>query len=221
MTLEVLTLTLKRYHITTKKGLLKTKAVIVATNGYTGVGSPWLQRRIIPIGSYMITTEPVSSELINRLTPTDRMLGDTRHLVVYYRASPDRKRIVFGGRVSLGEADPMVTGPRLHTEMTKIFPELKQTRISHSWVGFVGYTFDTLPHLGRNKGIYYAMGYCGSGVAMSGYLGMRIAQQLLGKQEGKTGFDNLKFQTRPFYTGNPWFLGASIMYYRWRDRLNY
>jgi hypothetical protein len=63
------------------------------------------------------------------------------------------------------------------------------------------------------------MGYCGSGVSMAGYLGTRVAQQLLGKAEGRTGLDGVTFQTRPLYTGNPWFLSASVAYYRWRDRL--
>ena len=91
----------------------------------------------------------------------------------------------------------------------------------NSWLGFVAYTFDTLPHLGEHDGIHYAMGYCGSGVGMGSYLGMRLGQRLLGSEQGRTGFDRLAFETRPLYTGKPWFLAASIMYYRWLDRLNF
>jgi glycine/D-amino acid oxidase-like deaminating enzyme len=158
---------------------------------------------------------------MDRLIPKDRMVGDTRKMVFYYRSSPDRQRILFGGRVSHAETNPLVSGPKLHARMVDIFPELAKTRISHSWVGFVGYTFDSLAHLGKNDGVHYAMGYCGSGVSMSCYLGMRIGQQLLGQPEGQTGFDGLNFQTRPMYTGTPWFLSASIQYYRWLDRLNF
>ena len=104
--------------------------------------------------------------------------------------------------------------------MTEIFPELSQTLISHSWNGFVGYTFDNLAHIGNHDGVHYSMGYCGSGVSMASYLGMRVGQQVLGLKEGQTGFDNLSFQTRPFYSGKPWFLSASIAYYRWLDGLN-
>jgi hypothetical protein len=57
-------------------------------------------------------------------------------------------------------------------------------------------------------------------VSMAGYLGKCIAQQLLGLKDGRTGIDDLSFQTRPLYTGNPWFLSASVMYYRWLDSLN-
>lgn len=208
------------FRVTTSKGSIWANEVIVASNGYTGSATPWLKRRIIPIGSYIIATEPLAAGQMDRLIPKDRMIGDTRRMVFYYRSSPDRQRILFGGRVSHAETNPLVSGPKLHANLVDIFPELAETRISHSWVGFVGYTFDSLAHLGKNDGVYYAMGYCGSGVSMSCYLGMRIGQQLLGQPQGRTGFDGLNFQTRPLYTGNPWFLSASIQYYRWLDGLN-
>jgi glycine/D-amino acid oxidase-like deaminating enzyme len=101
--------------------------------------------------------------------------------------------------------------------MVKVFPELSQVRISHSWSGLVAYTFDELMHVGLHDGLHYAMGYCGAGVGTSSYFGMRIGQQVLGLEQGRTELDGLAFQTRPFYTGNPWFLAPSVRYYRWRD----
>ena len=207
------------FNIRTGQGNLKARDVIVASNGYTGAASAWQRRRVIPIGSYIIATEPLGPELMARLMPTDRIISDTRKVVYYYRPSPDRSRILFGGRVSARETDPRVSGPKLRAELASLFPELSQTRISHSWAGFVAYTFDTLAHIGRHEGVYYAMGYCGSGVSMASYLGMRIGQQVLGLTEGRTAFDGLPFPTRPLYSGNPWFLGAIVEYYRWRDRI--
>ena len=84
-------------------------------------------------------------------------------------------------------------------------------------MGFVAYTFDELPHIGEYEGIHYAMGCCGSGVGMASYLGTRVAEKVLGLKEGDTAFDRLTFETRPFYTGKPWFLPATVAYYRWRD----
>jgi glycine/D-amino acid oxidase-like deaminating enzyme len=208
------------FRIATSRGEIQARNVIVATNGYTGTVTPWQRRRVIPIGSYIIATEPLSAPVLDRLMPTDRVHSDTRKVVCYHRPSPDRRRILYGGRVSFSETDPKVSGPKLHRELVRIFPELAETKISHSWVGFVGYTFDTLAHVGCHEGIHYAMGYCGSGVSMASYLGMRIGQQVLGSKEGQTGFDPIKFQTRPFYNGNPWFLSASVMYYRFLDSLN-
>ncbi|MCK6452799.1 MAG: FAD-binding oxidoreductase [Alphaproteobacteria bacterium] len=206
------------FAVDTPKGRVAVRDVIVATNGYTGALTPWLRRRVIPIGSYVIATEKLPRDLMARLMPRGRIVSDTRKVVYYYRAAPDGERIVFGGRVSHAETDPRRSGPLLLAELRRIFPELKETRISHSWCGFIAYTFDELAHLGRRDGLYYAMGYCGSGAGMAGYLGTRIGQQLLGLREGATAFDDLPFQTRPLYYGNPWFLAPSIMYYRWRDR---
>ncbi|WP_299849859.1 FAD-binding oxidoreductase [uncultured Roseovarius sp.] len=209
------------HDVTTTKGHIKARDVIVATNGYTENLTPWLHRRVIPIGSYVIATEPLEPDLVNRLFPKDRIASDTCKVIYYYRASPDRRRILFGGRVSAGETDPSVSGPRLHNDMCRIFPELRGVRISHSWMGTVAYTFDELAHIGEQDGIHYAMGYCGSGVSMASYLGMRVGQKVLGLKEGKTAFDDLPFPTRPLYNGKPWFLPPIVAWYRWRDRVQY
>lgn len=208
-----------RFRVTTARGTTSARDVVIATDGYTGPLAPWLQRRVIPIGSYVIATEPLPEQTVAQLIPRNRIVSDTRKVVFYYRAAPDRRRILFGGRVSLNETDPAISGPMLRTELVKIFPGLAKVRISHSWCGFVGYTFDELMHIGRHEGVHFATGYCGSGVGMGGYLGMRIGQQVLGLAEGRTAFDDLQFSTRPFYSGNPWFLAPSIRFYRWRDRL--
>jgi glycine/D-amino acid oxidase-like deaminating enzyme len=206
------------FHVDHARGSIAARNVVVATNGYTGTLTPWLRRRVIPIGSYIIATEPLPRETMARLMPKDRVVSDTRKVVFYYRASPDGQRILFGGRVSHNETNPRVSGPRLYADLVKIFPELASVRISHSWMGFVAYTFDHMMRAGLHEGVHYALGYCGSGVGMAGYLGMRIGQQVLGLKEGTTAFDNLPFDTRPLYYGNPWFLAPSIMYYRWCDK---
>ena len=207
-----------RYILSTSKGEVSARDVIIGTNGYTTDLTPWLQRRVIPIGSYVIATEELPTELVDTLFPTDRIASDTCKVVYYYRTSPDRKRIVFGGRVSARETNPLISGPALYEDMFRIFPELTGFKVSHSWSGTVAYTFDELAHTGVHKGVHYAMGYCGSGVSMASYLGMRLGQKVLGSKEGQTAFDDLSFPTRPFYTGNPWFLPATVAWYRWRDQ---
>ena len=209
----------KGFRVKTAKGEILARNVVIATNGYSGPLSPWHRRRVIPIGSYIIATEPKPADEMRRLIPNDRMVSDTRRVVFYYRLSPDHRSILFGGRVAYLESDPLVSAPRLHKCLTAIFPSLVQTRISHSWMGFVAYTFDTLPHLGEQDGVHYAMGYCGSGVSLASYFGMRIGQQVLGQAAGRTGLDNVPFQTRPLYSGNPWFLAPSVWWYQLLDKL--
>ncbi|MDA1076214.1 MAG: FAD-binding oxidoreductase [Proteobacteria bacterium] len=204
----------------TVKGVVKAGKVAVATNGYTGDVTPWLHRRVIPIGSYIIATEPFSETVAQEISPHNRVMSDSRKLVFYYRLSPDRRRMLFGGRVALKETDPLVSAPALHAAMGKIFPQLKAARISHSWLGFVAYTFDTLPHIGEHEGIHYAMGYCGSGVSLASYCGSIMGRRMSGQDQQGSVFEETTFQTRPLYSGDPWFLQPSVLYYKLRDRLN-
>ena len=207
--------------ITTQKGKVKARDVIIATNGYTSNLTPWLQKRVIPIGSYIISTEELDPVMVNELFPTNRIASDTCKVIYYYRTSPDRKRILFGGRVSATETNPLLSGPKLLKDLYRIFPQLEGIKISHSWTGTVAYTFDEMAHTGQHNGIYYSMGYCGSGVSMASYLGMRLGQKVLGLVEGKTAFDDLPFPTRPLYNGRPWFLPAVVSWYRMQDRIQY
>lgn len=207
-----------RFVLRTPGAPIRAREVIVATNGYGGGLVPWLRNRIIPIGSYMIATEPLEPGTVERLFPTGRVISDTCRVIYYFRASPDRRRVLFGGRVSARETDPRVSAPRLHAAMTRIFPELRETRVSHSWLGTVAYSFDSLAHCGVHHGIHYATSYCGSGISMASYLGMRTGQRVLGLKEGRTAFDDLPFPTRPLYFGKPWFLPAVVAFYAWRDR---
>ncbi|MFT7594581.1 MAG: glycine/D-amino acid oxidase-like deaminating enzyme [Paracoccaceae bacterium] len=206
------------FTVTTEKGQVTARDVIVATNGYTTNLTPWLQRRVIPIGSNIIATEPLPEPLVDRLFPTDRIASDTCKVVYYYRASPDRRRILFGGRVSAREIGADAGGAKLYQSMCRIFPELRDYGVTHSWSGTVAYTFDELAHTGVHDGVHYAMGYCGSGVSMAGYLGMRLGQKVLGLKDGQTAFDGLNNPTRPLYTGTPWFLPAAVAWYQWNDR---
>ncbi|MFI4891485.1 MAG: NAD(P)/FAD-dependent oxidoreductase [Steroidobacterales bacterium] len=207
------------FEAATALGRVRARQVLLATNGYSGALSPWHRRRVIPIGSYQIATEPLGQARLRDLLPQGRNFGDSRRVVVYFRPSPDGERLVFGGRAALAETDPLACVPRLRSMMTQIFPQLRSVSITHAWSGWVAYTFDTLPHLGRHDGVYYSMGYCGQGVPTAPYFGMRIAQQMLGLPAGTTALDGLPFPSRPYYHGRPWFLAASVLAYRALDAL--
>jgi glycine/D-amino acid oxidase-like deaminating enzyme len=205
------------YDVLTARGTVQAAQVLLATNGYSGTLSPWLRRRVIPIGSYQIATEVLGAERVRSLIPRGRNIVDSRRVVVYFRPSTDGQRIVFGGRAALAETDPLACVPRLRQMLELIFPQLKSVRVSHAWVGWVAYTFDTLPHLGRHEGIYYCMGYCGQGVPLAPYFGMRIGQQMIGDPQGRTALDGLAFPSRPYYRARPWFLAPSVLAYRVMD----
>jgi len=206
------------FEVATSKGKIQAGKVVIATTGYTGEVSSWQRRRIVPIGSYMLATEALDTELVQRLIPRDRIFSDSRKLVVYFRRSPDARRILFGGRVSVFESDPVKSAPALRAELLRIFPQLESAKLSHSWMGFVGFNFDYLPHLGEQDGLFYAMGYCGSGICLASYFGNRLGRQLLGETDARIAFNDIRFPTRPLYTGKPWFLASAVQYYQLRDR---
>ena len=134
--------------VSTKLGDVRASQVAICTNGYTGNAMPWFRRRLLPIRSAMIATEPLDVELMDRLMPTRRMYGDSRRVFAYYRPSPDGKRILFGGRAAGPGDRPEKNARDLRKMLLDVFPELEQTHITHSWSGFVAYTFDHSPHLG-------------------------------------------------------------------------
>ncbi len=203
--------------IKSSKGPIYSRDIVIATSGYTGNLTTWHKRRIIPVGSYIIATEPLAPDLATKLIPKNRVITDTCKLVVYYRLCPEGRRLIFGGRVSTHETDPVKGTPALHDELTARFPELADTRVTHAWMGFVGYTFGEMPHLGVRDGVHYSMGYCGSGVSLASYFGMRIGQQVLGLPEGQSPMERTSFESRAYYWGNPWFLAPALRYYRWKD----
>ncbi len=207
------------YRVTAGDRQVSADAVLVSTNGYTGPTTPWLRRRVIPLASCVIATEELDPDVISRLIVNDRSVNDTKRVLTYYRVSPDRKRILFGGRETFFTQDPLKSGARLRERLVQIYPELSKVRVTHSWTGMVAMTFDHFPHIGRRNGIYYAAGCNGSGVAMMSYLGYRIARTIAGGNE-PSALEDREFPTRPLYSGKTWFLPAVGAYYKTMDKLD-
>lgn len=207
------------FTLTTPRASLKARDVVVATNGYTGPATPALRRRVIPVTSYMIATAPLSPNLMATLMPKRRVLTDSNRLLCYFRPSPDNTRVLFGGRPAYTDIGPKRAAARLSRHMTRIFPELRNVELTHSWFGYIAYTFDRLPHVGERDGMHYAMGYCGSGVVMSTWLGRKAALRLLGQPEGQSAFAELNHPTSPVYYGKPWFLPLVQAWYQGADLL--
>ena len=205
------------FRLATPSGTVTARDVVVATNGYTPRATQPLRRRVIPVTSYMIATEPLSANLMATLMPKGRMLTDSNRLLCYFRPSPDNTRILFGGRPAYTEIGPEAAAQRLARYMTALFPDLRGVALSHSWSGFIAYTFDRLPHVGTRDGMHYAMGYCGAGVVMATWLGRKAALRLLGAAEGRSAFADIAHPARPFYTGRPWFLPLVQAWYQGAD----
>jgi glycine/D-amino acid oxidase-like deaminating enzyme len=203
--------------VETKRGALLAREVLVATNGYTDGVVPALRRRVIPIGSYIIATEPLPEDLARELSPTGRAYFDTRNFLSYWHVSADR-RMVFGGRVSFFPTTVDRTARLLHRRMLEVHPQLAGYRIEYSWGGKVALTMDRMPHIGRTGGVMYAMGYSGTGLVMSNWLGTRAAEWMGGGEP--PALAKLRFPIVPApYEGRPWFLPVVGEFFRLRDRL--
>ncbi|MCZ7661582.1 MAG: FAD-binding oxidoreductase [Thermoleophilia bacterium] len=207
------------FSVHTSQGALRSGAVLVASNGYTGYHAPgldpWLRRRIVPIGSHILATERLDAALATRLIPRGRMVFDTKNMLFYFRRSPDN-RILFGGRATFTPTSLETTSRILRQGMLAVFPELAQARIEHIWGGRVGFTFDLEPQLGVHDGIHYALGYCGHGVALGTLLGGSVARLIAGLPEDSP-FLTLPFPSNPAYRGRPWFLPLAGAWFRVLD----
>jgi glycine/D-amino acid oxidase-like deaminating enzyme len=202
----------------TSAGVLRAREVLAATNGYTPASLPALRRRVIPIGSYQISTAPLAPELAQRLIPRARVCSDTKNLLYYFRLSPDR-RMVFGGRATFTPIGIRRSAAILQAGMREVFPELAGAEVEFAWSGRVAYPLDHLPHAGVLGGVHYAMGYCGHGVALASYLGNIMGQVIAGSARvPDLGAET--FRSLPFYGGVPWFLPVVGGYYRIRDWLS-
>ena len=208
------------FTVHTTKGVVRANEVVIGTNGYTSSTTPWHQRRLVPLGSYIIATEELPVEHVESMFRNFCTMSNTQRILFYYRPSSDHRRVVFGGRASFRETDALTSSQQLYEYLCQVFPSLKGTRITHGWSGNVAFTFDHLPHMGMHEGMHYCMGCNGSGVQMMSFLGRQIALKIQGKTNRPCGFDDIPFSTRPFYRGDPsWALPALGNWYRLRDRL--
>ena len=202
--------------VSTPRGRISTGNILLATNGYSDRIVPSVRRRVIPIGSYIIATEPLSSELAHSAIPNRRMLIDSKNFLYYWRLSADN-RMVFGGRASFAPTTIPMARDWLYAAMTRVHPQLKGVKIEHAWGGLVGFTLDRMPHIGRMDGVTYALGYCGTGVAMSTYFGQLAADWIAGDELPACW--QRPFPSMPLYREKPWFLPAVGWYYRALDGL--
>ena len=197
------------------KQVVFAKKVIMATNGYTLNEFPWFKKRVFPVPSFLIATENIPSELIKELSPRGRMMVETRAKNSYFRNSPDGKKIIFGGRAAIKPISLDLAARRLKASLDDIWPQMKQFQISNVWTGNTGFSFNQIPHVGKHKGIYYAMGYSGSGTVLAAYLGAKVAYQALDDRRGLTGYSKTSLRKSSIHMfEKPYFLFIADFWYQ-------
>ena len=207
--------------VRTARGTVRADQVLIATSGYTGSLTPRLRRRTIPVGSFVVVTEPLSPETVQRLLPRDRMASDNKMLTYYFRITPD-DRLLFGGRARFALSSPdsdLKSAEILRQAMTTVFPYLASTRIDYTWGGLVDLTMDQMVHAGQHDGIHYSLGYSGHGVQMATHMGKQMALSMLGKPS-RNLWEQLPYRAVPGHFGPPWFLPIIGAYAKVVDRIN-
>ncbi len=208
------------FAVLTSRGNILAQNVLVATSGYTSAATPTLQKKIIPIGSFIIATERLPEAVARGLSPRNRMIFDSKHYLHYYRLTPDN-RMLFGGRAAFfPETKNTIqrSAEILRRDMVEVYPQLRDSKIEHAWGGTLDFCFDTMPHAGEAEGIYYALGYAGHGVAMATYLGTKLAEVMSGSKN-EIPYAAIPFPGAPLglYNGKPWFLPFAGAYYKVLD----
>jgi glycine/D-amino acid oxidase-like deaminating enzyme len=208
------------WNLTTSHGTVWARELFVGTSGYTGAATPALRKKIIPIGSYIITTEVLPEDLARELSPRNRMIYDSKNYIYYYRLTPDR-RMLFGGRAAFfPESGDSIrkSAEILRLGMIDVYPQLRDAKVEFVWGGTLDFAFDIMPHAGQMDGMYYAVGYAGHGVAMATYQGQLMAQRIAGEKPDNP-FDGIPFPGAPLglYNGHPWFLPFAGAYYKFLD----
>ena len=208
------------WKVVTSRGPLWAREVFVGTSGYTGSATRALQKRIIPIGSFIITTEILPEALARELSPRNRMIYDSKNYLYYYRLTPDR-RMLFGGRAAFfPENDQTVrrSAELLRRGMIDVYPQLRDAKVEYVWGGTLDFAFDIMPHAGHMDGMYYALGYAGHGVAMATYQGQKMAELIAGDKP-ENPFVGIPFPGAPLgmYNGKPWFLPFAGAWYKFLD----
>jgi len=211
------------WKVSTSRGQLWAHEVFVGTSGYTGPATPTLQKKLIPIGSFIIATEILPKALAKELSPRNRMIYDSKNYLYYYRLTPDG-RMLFGGRAAFfPETDQTIrrSADLLRRGMIGVYPQLRDARVEYVWGGTLDFAFDIMPHAGQMDGMYYAVGYAGHGVAMATFQGQKIAEMMAGDKP-ENPFVGIPFPGAPLglYNGKPWFLPFAGAWYKVLDWVN-
>ena len=204
----------------TENGVVHAKKVILAGNAYLRKTEPKLAGAVIPAGSYIIATEPLSESLANELLPSDMAVCDQRVGLDYYRLSADR-RMLFGGLCNYSGRNPKSIKGVLQPKMLDVFPQLAGKRIDYEWGGYIGISINRIPQMGRiQNNTYYVQGYSGHGLCPTHIAGNVIADAIVGDTERFDVFEKVKHIRLP---GGLWFanpaLALGMMWFRLKELL--
>lgn len=208
--------------VATENGIIESDYIVIATNAYIGDLNKKLRRMVMPAASCIIATEPLSSELAEKVIPSDMAVCDQNTILDYYRLSAE-KRMLFGGRFNYSGKIPSDDKIKIEIKkrMVSVFPELSEARVDYAWSGNVAVSLKKIPQLGRiDKNIFYSQGYSGHGVAPTHMAAKVIADAIDGDDEVLNTLSSVNHIQLP---GGKWFSSPAtaigMMYYQLKDKI--
>ncbi|HJV71115.1 FAD-binding oxidoreductase [Ideonella sp.] len=206
--------------VRTAQGEVRARQALLAGNVYLQGMAPQLEARIMPVGTYIVCSEPIEPRLCDSLVPSRSAVCDTNFVLDYFRPTNDH-RLLYGGRVSYSTMTPPNLAESMRQRMAGTFPQLAGTRIQYAWGGFVDITMNRAPDFGRlAPNLYYLQGFSGHGLALTGLAGKLVAEAMSGDASRFDVFARLKHHAFP---GGRWLrtpaLVLGMAWYRLRDLL--
>ena len=203
----------------TATGKISAKFMIIGGNGYLGKTVKPLYGRVMPVTSFVVTTEILGEDVARSLIRDDEAVADTNFILNYYRRTADH-RLLFGGGANYSTLEPADVGAFMKKNMLKVFPQLGDVKISHAWGGYIAITSNRLPDCGwLSPTTCYAHGYSGQGVALAGVYGKLMAEAIRGTAEKFDLLARVKHLPFPGGAVRTPLLVAAMLFYRLRDAL--
>lgn len=159
----------------TEAGVIKARDVVITCGGYLNNLVPQLSRAIVPVATYIITTQPLGEDCLNDVIRVPYTVADNKFAEDYYRRLPDT-RIMWGGRVSVRQSRPPDLSGLMLKDLLKVYPQLAGVRVETAWHGLMSYASHKMPQIGQlQAGVWYAMGFGGHGTNTTSMAGELIA----------------------------------------------
>ena len=158
-----------------EKGRIKSKYVLLAGNAYLSCNTPLLEDKSIPVSSFVGVTTPLSRASIQSILPRDVTVADCNKIPDYYQIIAGN-RMLFGCGINFLGKEPKTFRKIISSRIKRLFPQLTSFELEYAWSGLISSTTNKLPHIGQiNSQIYYAQGFSGHGVVLSGLIGKLIS----------------------------------------------
>lgn len=210
----------REIRVRTPGGLVRAAHLVLCGNVYLGPLAPTLARRIMGVGTYIVASAPLGSELAGRILPSNAAVADLNWILDYFRRSSD-DRLLFGGRVSYSTVEPPRLVASMQRRMARIFPELEAVPVEYCWGGYLDITMSRAPDFGRlGPNVFYLQGFSGHGMTLTALAGKLVAEALAGHAERFDVFTRLPHRAFPGGRAlrRP-SLVLAMLYYRLRDLL--